>query len=143
MNISLNSPTAFSTRFPVRGFPRGDISGEKTAPAGPAGAVFYVNLLALRVNAAAGQVLLDHQRHLEGDGIVEFPQIQTRQLLDLLQTVHQGVAVDEQLPRRLRHVQVVLEELVNGEQRLLIQRVDGVLLEHLLQEHLAQGGGSW
>ena len=29
MNISLNSPTAFSTRFSVRGFPARDISGEK------------------------------------------------------------------------------------------------------------------
>ena len=95
MNISLNSPHRFSTRFPVRGFPQGYFRENQQRSAG---AVFYVNLLALRVNAAAGQVLLDHQRHLEGNGIVELPQIQTRQLLDLLQTVHQGVAVDEQLP---------------------------------------------
>ena len=49
--------------------------------------------------------------------------------------------MDKQLAGRLGHVQVILEELVDGEQRLLIQGVDGVLLEHLLQEHLAQGGG--
>ena len=103
--------------------------------------LFYVTLFSLCVDAAAGQILLDHQCDLERNGVVELPQIQTRQLLDLLQPIHQRVPVDEQLPRRLRHVQVVLEELVDGEQRLLIQRVDGVLLENLLQEHLAQGGG--
>ena len=49
--------------------------------------------------------------------------------------------MDKQLPGSLGHVQVVLEELVDGEQRLLIQSVDGVLFENLLQEHLAQGSG--
>ena len=49
--------------------------------------------------------------------------------------------MDKQLPGGLRHVQVVLEELVDGEQGLLIQRIDGVLLEHLTQEDLTQGGG--
>ena len=49
--------------------------------------------------------------------------------------------MDKQLPGRLGHVQIVLKELIDGEQRLLIQGVDGILLENLLQEHLAQGGG--
>ena len=73
--------------------------------------------------------------------MVELPQVQAGELLDLLQAVDQGVSVDEQLPGGLGDVQVVLEELVDGEQRLLIQRVDGVLLEDLAQEDLAQGGG--
>ena len=47
--------------------------------------------------------------------------------------------MNKQLTRRLGYVQVVLKELVDGEQRLLVQCIDGVLLEHLLQEHLAQG----
>ena len=46
--------------------------------------------------------------------------------------------MDEQLPGRLRNVQVILEKPVNGEQRLFIQRVNGVLLENLLQKHLAK-----
>ena len=95
----------------------------------------------LRLDAAAGQVLLDHQGDLEGDGVVELAEVKAGELLDLFQPVDQRVAVDEQLARRLGHVQVILEELVDGEQCLLIQRVDGVLFEHLLQEHLAQGGG--
>ena len=49
--------------------------------------------------------------------------------------------MDKELPSRLGYVQVVLKELVDGEQGLLVQGVDGVLLKHLLKEHLAQGGG--
>ena len=49
--------------------------------------------------------------------------------------------MDKQLPGRLRDVQVVLKELVDGKQRLLVQGVNGVLLEDLLEEHLAEGGG--
>ena len=44
----------------------------------------------------------------------------------------------EQLARRFREDKVVLEELVDRKERLLVERVDGVLLEDLLQEHLAQ-----
>ena len=33
-------------------------------------------------------------------------EVEAGELLDLLQPVHQRVPVDEQLPRRLRHVQV-------------------------------------
>ena len=89
----------------------------------------------------AGQVLLDHEGDLEGDGVVELPQVQAGELLDLLQPVDQGVAVDEELPGGLGDVQVVLEELVDGEEGLLVQGVDGVLLEDLHQEHLTQGSG--
>ena len=103
------------------------------------GGLFFV--CRLRLDTAAGQVFLDHQGYLEGDGIVELPQVQAGELFDLLQPIDQGVPVDEQLSGRLGHVQVVLEELVDGEQRLLIQRVDRILLKDFLQEHLAQGGG--
>ena len=75
----------------------------------------------LCVDAAAGQILLDHQGDLEGDGVIELPQIQAGQLLDFLQTIDQRVPVDKQLTRRLGYVQVVLKELVDGEQRLLVQ----------------------
>ena len=93
------------------------------------------------IDAAGRQVLLDHQGNLEGDGVVKLPQIQPGELLDLFQPVDQCIAVDEELPGSLGDVQVVLKELVDGEERLLIQRVDGVLLENLLEEHLAQSRG--
>ena len=73
--------------------------------------------------------------------MVELAQVQAGELLDLLQAVHQGVAVDEELPGGLGDVQVVLKELVDGEQGLLVQGIDRILLEHLGQEDLAQGGG--
>ena len=71
--------------------------------------------------------------------MVELPEIQAGNLLDLLQTIHQGIPVDEQLSGRLGDVEVILEELVDREQRLLIERVDGVLLEDLGQENFTQG----
>ena len=66
--------------------------------------------------------LLDHQCDLEDNGMVEFPQVQTSQLLDLFQTVHQCVPVYKQLSGSFRNIQVVLEELLNGKQRFMIQR---------------------
>ena len=47
--------------------------------------------------------------------------------------------MDKQLSGRLGDVEVILEELVDREQRLLIERVDGVLLEDLGQENFTQG----
>ena len=40
--------------------------------------------LFLCVDSSAGQILLDHQRYLEGDGVIKLPQIQAGQLFDLL-----------------------------------------------------------
>ena len=88
-----------------------------------------------------GQVLANHQRNLKYDGVVKLTQIQAGELLDLLQTIDQRVAVDEQLPGSFGNIQIVLEELVDGEQGLLIQRIDGVFLENFRQIDVAQGGG--
>ena len=88
-----------------------------------------------------GQILFDHQGHLEDDGIVELAQIKAGELLDLFQTIDQGVAVHEQAAACLGNVQVVFKEALDGEQRFGIQAVDAVLLEDFLQEGIAQGGG--
>ena len=95
----------------------------------------------LELRGVAGEVLLHHQGHLEDDGVLELPQVQAGDFLDFLQAVDQGVPVDEQLAGRLGDVQAVLEEALDGEQRLVVQGIDGALAEHLLEEHLAQGGG--
>ena len=73
--------------------------------------------------------------------MIELTEIQSGDLLDLLQTIHQSIPVDKQLSGSLGNIQVVLKELVDGEQGFLIQGIDGVLLKHLRQEDLAQGGG--
>ena len=49
--------------------------------------------------------------------------------------------MDEELSGRLGNVEVVFKELVDGEEGLLIQGVDGVLLKDLLEEHLAHHRG--
>ena len=90
---------------------------------------------------SGGQILAYHQGHLKDDGMVKLAQIQTGQLLDLLKTVHQRIAVDKQLAGGLGDVQIVLKELVDGKQGFLIQRVNGILLEHFAQVDLAKGSG--
>ena len=70
--------------------------------------------------------------------MIELAQVETGQLFDLLETVDQRVAVYEQLARGLGNVQIVFEELLDGEQGLLVERVDRTLLEHLAEEHFAQ-----
>ena len=87
---------------------------------------------------AGGGVFLDHQGDLEDDGIVKFAQVKASQLLDLLKTVDQRVAVDEQLARGLGDVQAVLKEHIDGKEGLLIERINGVFLKDLGQENLAQ-----
>ena len=52
--------------------------------------------------------------------MVELTQIQAGQLLNLFQTVDQGVTVDKQLPGSFGNVQVVLKELVDGQQGFLM-----------------------
>ena len=86
---------------------------------------------------AACKVFSNHERYLKYDRVIELTQVQTGQLFDLLKAIHQRIAVYEQLTRGLGYVQVVLEELLNREQRLLIERIDRALAEYLGQEHLS------
>ena len=88
-----------------------------------------------------GQIPLYNQGYLEGDSVVEFPQIQTGELADLFQTVYQGVSVYEQLPGSFGYVQVVFEETLDGHEGFSVQSVQTAVLENFLQEHFAQGGG--
>ncbi len=100
-----------------------------------------MDLLVLSIlHRLGGQVPLYHESYLKGDGMVEFPQVQPGQLANLFQPIHQGVSVHEQLPGGFGHVQVVLEEALNGHEGFSVQRVQAAILEDLLQEHFAQGG---
>ena len=47
-------------------------------------------------------------------GNVELTQIQTGQLFDLFQTIHQRIAVHKQAAAGFRHIQVILEEALDG-----------------------------
>ena len=77
-----------------------------------------------------GEILLDHESHLEDNGMVEFAQIETGELLDLFQTIDEGISVNKQLAGSLGDIQVVLKELLDGEESLLVERLDGALLEY-------------
>ena len=89
------------------------------------------------------QILTDHQCHTEHDGMIELAKIQAGELADLFQTVNQGVTVDKQLSGSLRDVQIVLEELVDGEQRLLIRESMEFFLNTSLRKISHRVVGSW
>ena len=92
----------------------------------------------LSAGLTGGQVLADHQGHLEDDGVVELAQIQAGELLDLLQAIHQGIAVDEQLPGSLGNVQIILKEFIDCCQCLFIKIIRIASFEDLFDEHLAK-----
>ena len=48
--------------------------------------------------------------------------------------------MDEQLSGGLGNVQVIFEETLNGEQRLVVEGLNGAALENFLQEHFAKRG---
>lgn len=72
---------------------------------------------------ARDKILLDHKGDLEDDRVIKLAQVKAGKLLDLLKTVYQRISVDEQLAGRFGDVQIVLKELIDREQRLLIERV--------------------
>ena len=55
---------------------------------------------------AAREILADHERDLENDGVIELAQVETGQFFDLFETVDQRVAVYEQLARGLGNVRL-------------------------------------
>ena len=77
--------------------------------------------LASEFNGFGGQIFSDHERYLEGDCMLEFTQIKTGQLADLLQTVDQRIAVNEELAGGFGHIQIVLEEALNGHERFAVK----------------------
>ena len=83
-------------------------------------------------------VINDHQCDLEGQCIIKAAQVQSGALLDLLNTIHQCIAVYEQLSGSLRHIQIVLKELVQCIQCLFVQIVRYIVTEDLFDEDLAQ-----
>ena len=87
------------------------------------------------------EILLDHKRYLEHDCMVELTQIQSGKLLDLLKTVYQSISVDEELSGCFGNVQVVLKELIDGIESFLVERIDGILLEDLIEVHFAESSG--
>ena len=73
------------------------------------------------LHGAGGEVFLDHEGDLEDDGVIEFTQIQTGQLLDFLQAVHERITVYEQFTRSFGDIEVILEETLNGKERFVIE----------------------
>ncbi len=80
------------------------------------------------------ELLPDHHADPAGDGLVEIADIKAGCLLELVQTVGQGVAVDEKLPRRLREAQVIVKEGVDGPKGVRIYPAEIIVQKMLLQK---------
>ena len=89
------------------------------------------------VDAPGDQVLLDHQRHLEGDGVVKLPQVQSGELFDLLQPVDERIQVDEKLSRCHRNIQAVFKKFINCRLGFFVKLINGISGKYFFQEHLA------
>ena len=88
-----------------------------------------------------GEIAAYHQSNLEGDRVIEFAEIKTRQLLDLVKTVNESVSVNEHLSGGFGHVQIIGKEALNGGKRFSVERLDGAFLENFIEEHFAKSGG--
>ena len=84
------------------------------------------------------QIALHHERNLEGQRIIELPDVKTRGLVQLLKPVDQGIAVDKELACRLGNVQAVVKEHVDGLKRLLVKCIRLLFGKYLLDEHPAE-----
>ena len=73
--------------------------------------------------------------------MLEFAQIETCKLLDLFETVNEGITVHEKLSRGFRNVQVVIEKCVNGLESFSVEAFERAALEYFLKEHFAKSRG--
>ncbi len=87
------------------------------------------------------KILLDHEGHFEYYGVIKLPEVEACELLDFFKPVNEGVSVNKELSRCFGNIEVVLKELLDGEEGFVIEGINGSLLEYLFEEHLAQSGG--
>ena len=73
--------------------------------------------------------------------MLKLAQVKARQLADLFKTVYKRVTVYKELTGGFGNVKIVFKEALNGHQRFAVKRLEALLLEYLLQEHLAKRGG--
>ena len=64
--------------------------------------------------------------------MVKLTQVKSCYLLYLFKSVDQSVAVNKQLSRSLRNIEVIFKETLNGEQRLVVEGLNGAALENFL-----------
>ena len=85
------------------------------------------------------ELLPDHHADPAGDGVIEVADIQAGGLLKLVQTIGQGVAVDEEPAGGLGQAQIVGKEGVDGPESVGIQLAQ-VISPEMLQQVATAGG---
>ena len=88
--------------------------------------------LILELNGLGVEILLDHQRNLEGDCVLELAEIKSRQLADLFKTVNQRISMNEELTGGLGNVEIIFKEALNRHKCFTVKRFKTALLENFL-----------
>ena len=84
------------------------------------------------------EIILDHQRDLKRDRIIKGTDIQTCRAGKLLKTVHQSIAVYEQLSCSFRYIQAVSEKHLDRRECLLVKILRLLFREYLFDKHPAE-----
>ena len=71
--------------------------------------------------------------------MVKLSQVKTCYLLNLLKSVNKSIAVNKELSRGFRNIEVVFEEALNCKEGFLVKTVDRAALEYLLKEGFTKG----
>ena len=87
------------------------------------------------------KIFFDHKCNLENDCMVKLTKIKAGELFDFFKTVNKRVSVDKKLTAGFGNVEVVFEELLDGEKGFLIEAFDGTFFEYFSEEHFAESGG--
>jgi len=74
----------------------------------------------LEFNRISTEIFVDHKSNFENDSMVKFSQIKSGKFLDFIQTINQGVTVNEQLTGCLGNVKIVIKESLNGKEGFLV-----------------------
>lgn len=85
-----------------------------------------------------GQIVVDHHGNFKGHGFVEFSQIHSGCLLQLLQPVDQCIAMQVEPAGSLGYIQIVVKEPENGSHGLFVQFLKYVMIEGLFEEDFTE-----
>lgn len=83
------------------------------------------------------EIIHYHSCNFERHGIFKAPQIKTGPLLDLLQTIDQGIPVHMKLTGSFCNIQIVLKKAVYRKRRLFVKAIGNFLTKNLRKKAFA------
>lgn len=83
------------------------------------------------------EIIHYHSCNFERHGVFKAPQIKTGPLLDLLQTIDQGIPVHMKLTGSFCNIQIVLKKAVYRKRRLFVKAIGNFLTKNLRKKAFA------